>query len=181
MTKCLAFVSVLAMMLLVAGCVSDTANEKPPDDCGWKLPANFETMTRDEYESWLRNEMPYELSGCEVSEERMQIIFSTFEEDQAGTRRWKRQFDVNDAMVEQRSIRRTITADEFIHPAELLYMCDEVVGWREGLEGIMNYLDDYRKAEHGVVEQHQSLQELESETRKLLEWTDAVEIRCGVN
>ena len=104
-----------------------------------------------------------------------------FEEDQVSLRRWKRHFGLIDQMADQRAIRRTLTADESISPAELLYICDQALNWRAELEGIIDFMNEYRQVEPEVVEENPALQALESETREQLIWMSSIDTRCSPN
>lgn len=163
--------------------MSETAKTSQDDstelDCGWIMPSSFAEMTRSEYETWLRDEMPHTATGCELPDEQIRRVLESFESDQASQRRWKQHFDMIDVMANQRAIYREITDDEFISPSELLYLCAGVEGWQAELNDIMDFLAEYRRAELEFVAKNESLSILQSETQKLQEWNSSLLTRCG--
>ena len=186
MTRLLLLVSIFTLVLLFVGCGTETASDKPAEDsgnldCGWIMPTGWAHMTRDEYESWLRKDMPHTITGCELPEHQIQRALAGFYEDQVRQRRWERHFEKIDVMVNIRAEYRQLAADEFISPAELLYMCNAMVDWRVALDSIVAFLDECREVEPEFVEKDPSIRTLESETQKLLIWVADIEIRCNVN
>ncbi len=136
-------------------------------------------MSEEELESWLRNELPSR-DNCSLPEGRIQDILRDFKEDQASVERWERLRHLQDRMIDQRMIYREVTADEFIEPAELLFLCNHHSEWQSELDGILDYLDEYRRLEPGAAEGNSALtEELESETRKLLVWMVSVDAKCS--
>ena len=186
MTRPLIFILTIGLLLLFVGCESESARDKPPEDsgnldCGWIMPTGWAYMTEPEYESWLREEMPQTTTGCELPEHQIQKALAGFYEDQVRQRRWERHFEMIDVMANIRADYRQIAADEFISPAELLYICNAVVDWRLELDSVIAFLVEYREAEPEFVEKDPSIGTLESETQKLLMWVGDVEVRCSVN
>ena len=172
--------------LLLASCSPETPIDNPPRDsgepeCSWIMPENWGHMSRDEYERWLRLVMPGTPSGCELTDEQIRRIMETLEEDQVRKLRWEKHFEMIDVMANIRAEYRQIAADEFISPVEDIFMCQRVRTWRTELDGVITFMDDYRRADPEHVQANPSLTTLESETQKLLIWVDSVETRCGVN
>ena len=175
-------VFVIAVVALV-GCVSQTVNQSGSDssepDCGWIMPSGFAEMTRYEYETWLRDEMPHTATSCELTDEQIRRVMESFESDQARQRRWKKYLESVDTMTEQRVIYREVSKDEFISPGELLYLCDSVEIWQVELNSIMDFLAEYHLAEPEYFDQIESTYSLSSETQKLQVWNSSLMIRCG--
>lgn len=186
MNKPLVLVSIIGLLLLFVGCGTESETSEPPEEsdgfkCSRIMPSGWAYMTRDEYESWLREEMPQTITGCELPEPQIQRVLMEFHEDQVSQRRWERHFEMIDVMANIRAEYRQIAADEFISPVELIYMCDALARWRVELNGITTFLDEYREAEPKLVARDSSLRTLGEETQKLLAWVGAVELRCGGN
>lgn len=173
----------LIAALALVGCASETVNESQSDsielDCGWIMPSDWHEMTRAEYETWLRDEMPHTTTGCQLPDEQIRRVMESFESDQASQRRWKQHFDMIDVMANQRAVYREITDDEFISPSELLYLCAGVEGWQAELNDITDFLAEYRSAEPEFFDKNESLSILQSETQKLQDWNSSLLTRCG--
>ena len=184
------FASVFALVLiLLAGCTAGSPTPTatpsptptPTSGCGFPPPSNIRTMTHEEFESWLRFQLPLTPARCVLTDEQIQRIMADFADDQARQRRWDQHFVLVDQMANQRAIYREISFDNFISPGELLYLCDEVTNWRGELDGIMDFMSEYRRAEPEFVQNDPSLNTLESETRRLLIWVASLETRCNPN
>ena len=183
MIKCFVF---LIVVLALAGCVSDIDNGRSKDSskpsCSWIMPGGFADMTRGEYENWLREEMPSQAIGdsdCELTDEQIQGLLESLEEDQVRQGRWKRHFDLHDRMIEIRTEYRTITADGIVDTLETAHVCNVLDTWRLQLTEILNFLVDYRRVEPQLVENTPSLRDLESESAKMLGWLKSVDPTCG--
>ena len=177
MIKGLAFLSIV-IFLVACEPVEESSEQK----CFWTPPEGFADMTAQEYETWLREEMPSEAMGhstdCDLTDEQISGLLETLADDQVRQGRWKRHFDLHDRMISIRAEYRAITADGVLDLAETGYVCNALSTWLVELNGYTQFVADYRRDEPELVENTPSLRDLESESIKLLNWLSTVEPSC---
>ncbi len=172
-------IALLAMLLTVlfVGCTSGEMPDAALPECrGFAGAATFTEMSKEEWEYWLRNELPAR-DSCTLPESRIQSMLVNFEEDQLNAKRWEHFQDLHQRMIGLRTAYREIVADDAIDDEEERLLCSDHDEWRAELEGILDYIDEYRKLEPWAISA-QSVTLVESETQKLLVFLDDVATRC---
>ena len=149
------FVAAIFLLVILVSVSGD--DEDMPESPVVLSGEEFQAMTKDEFEAWLRSNRP------DLSEDGIQRNLADFEENKAVQRRWTEQqhhWNNLDALDEAIA---DIQEDRVIDATEAAFICTVAHQWAEQMKAAQAYIRDYRQHDAELVTETPSLHKLESE------------------